>query len=166
MPENKLDFAWLKEIHDASLYQFTKEVVEIYHTFDNHIEFQKEIQTADKALSVLFDILEEKQIFDRERKPYNTWVEVLISAVYLYYAVHNRLKDDSFIELFKIRQNHWDTAERCGMNRQTFDILCQAVEAGNGTTGVPACKPVPGTPTELMALSIFFVEKILPKYEG
>ena len=124
------------------------------------------VQTADKALSVLFDILEEKQIFDRERKPYNTWVEVLISAVYLYYAVHNRLKDDSFIELFKIRQNHWDTAERCGMNRQTFDILCQAVEAGNGTTGVPACKPVPGTPTELMALSIFLVEKILPKYEG
>jgi len=125
-----------------------------------------EFDQAPASKDVLFDILEEKQTFARERKPYNTWVEVLISAVYLYYAVHNRLKDDSFIELFKIRQNHWDTAERCGMNRQTFDILCQAVEAGNGTTGVPACKPVPGTPTELMALSIFLVEKILPKYEG
>lgn len=165
MTESKLDLAWLDEIHDTALYQFTQEVIEAYHESESHDMFQKEMKTADKALSVLFDILEEKQIFDRERKPYNTWIEILISAVYLYYAVHNRDNRDSFIELFRVRQNHCDTAERCGMSNQTFDILCQAIEAGNGTKGVPACKPVPGTPTELMALAIFFVEKILPKYE-
>lgn len=165
MPENILTFAYLEEIHEVPLFNFTRDAIEAYHTFDNHIAFQNEINTADKVLSVLFDILEEKQIFQRDRKPYNTWVEILIAAVYLYYAVHNRLKEDSFIELFKVRQDCGPIAERHNLSAQTFDILCQAIEAGNGTTGVPACKPVPGTPTELMALAIFFVEKILPKYE-
>lgn len=70
------------------------------------------------------------------------------------------------MEFFEIRQNFAVNAEKSGINPATFDVLCQAIEAANGTDGVPNCKPVPGTPTELMSLAIFFEQKILPKYDG
>ena len=164
MPDNTLLFEFLDRIEDPDLLAFVQEVIESKHYFDNHIEFQKQMKSADCALDILFTFLEDKEIFDREQRPYKTWVEILIAAVYLYYAVRNRLDPDSFIELFFVRQNHWETAQRHHISPQTFDVLCQTIEAGNSTHGVPACKPVPGTPTELMAVAILVTDKVLPKY--
>lgn len=165
MPENKLYFTLLDDISDKDLKAYVSTVIENYHTMDNHIEFQKQMTTAEKALDILFTILEEKGIFNRTIKPYKSWIEILISAVYLYYAAKNRNKPESFIELFEIRQNTWQIAQRNHLSMQTFDVLCQTVEAGYGSNGVPACKPTPGTPSELMALSIFIVERILPSLD-
>ena len=165
MPENKLYFNLLDDISDPDLKAYVLSVIENYHSIDNHIEFQKKMTLADKALDILFMILEEKQIFDRKIKPYKAWIEILISAVYLYYAAKNRQRENSFIELFEIRQNTWPMAKKHNISAQTFDVLCQTIEAGYGTSGVPACKPTPGTPSELMALSIFIVENILPKID-
>ena len=164
MPDNTLYFIYLDHISDPVLLQLAKEIIEAQHQFDNHIEFQKQMNTADSALDILFTMLEEKQIFNRNDRPYKTWVEILIAAVYIYYAIRNRLDESSFIELFEVRQRWWTSAERNGMSASAFDVLCQTIEAGNGTHGVPACKPVPGTPTELMSIAILIADKILPKY--
>lgn len=166
MPDNTLFFEFLDRIEDPNLRQLVQDIIESSHQFDNHIEFQKEMNTADTALDILFTMLEDKQIFDRNIRPYKSWIDILIAAVYLYYAVHNRLDPESFVELFSVRQNWWHTAERYGISASAFDVLCQAVEAGKGTSGVPACKPVPGTPTELMSIAILIADKIIPKYAG
>ena len=157
---------YLQDISEDSIKDFTECVLKSYEAIrNNEADFSWRMDHADRAIDILFTILEEKKIFDRERKPYLSWVNILISTTYIFYAVKDRLKPDSFIELFEIRQNFHQNAERYGINPAVFDVLCQAVEAANGTEGVPNCKPVPGTPTELMSLAIFFEQKILPKYE-
>ena len=158
---------YLEDIAEESIRNFTNCVLISYEAIrKNEPDFTWRMDHADRSIDILFTILEEKKIFDRTRKPYFSWVGILISAVYIYFAVKDRLKPDSFIELFEIRQNFVDNATKNGINPQTFDILCQAVEAANGNDGVPNCKPIPGTPTELMALAIFFEQKILPNYDG
>ena len=158
---------YLNEISEENVRNFTNCVLISYEAIrKNEEDFSWRMDHADRSIDILFTILEEKKIFDRTRKPYFSWVNILISAVYIYFAVKDRLKPDSFIELFEVRQNFADNATKNGINPQTFDILCQAIEAANGNDGVPNCKPVPGTPTELMALAIFFEQKILPKYDG
>ena len=57
MPENKLYFTLLDDISDKDLKAYVSTVIENYHTIDNHIEFQKQITTAEKALDILFTIL-------------------------------------------------------------------------------------------------------------
>jgi hypothetical protein len=156
---------FLENISEDNIRSFTECVLKSYDAIrKNEADFTWRMDHADRAIDILFTILEEKKIFDRERKPYLSWVNILISTTYIYYAVKDWLKPYSFMELFEIRQNFSTNAEKCGINPTTFDILCQAIEAANGNDGVPNCKPVPGTPTELMALAIFFEQKILPKY--
>lgn len=158
---------YVKDISEDNIRQFTECVLKTYEALrKNEPDFTWRMEHADRAIDILFTILEEKKIFNRERAPYMSWVNILISATYIYYAVKNRLKPENFIEFFAIRQDFAVNAEKSGINPQTFDILCQAVEAAYGNGGVPNCKPVPGTPTELMALAIFFEEKILPRYDG
>lgn len=158
---------YLEDISEESLQNFTKCVLKSYEAIrNNESDFTWRMDHADRAIDILFTILEEKKIFHRDKKPYLSWVGILISTTYIYYAVKDRLKPDSFIELFEIRQNFAVNAEKSGVNPSTFDVLCQAIEAANGNDGVPNCKPVPGTPTELMSLAIFFEQKILPRYEG
>ncbi len=158
---------YLQDIKEDNIRNFTECVLKSYEAIRKDVaDFTWRMDHADRAIDILFTILEEKKIFDRDKKPYLSWVNILISTVYIYYAVKNRLKPESFIELFDIRQNFAINAEKNGINPQTFDVLCQAIEAANGNEGVPNCKPVPGTPTELMALAIFFEQKILPKYDG
>ena len=157
---------YLDDIAEESIRNFTNCVLISYETIrKSEPDFTWRMDHADRSIDILFTILEEKKIFDRTRKPYFSWVGILISAIYIYFAVKDRLKPDSFIELFEVRQNFMDNATKNGINPQTFDILCQAIEAANGNDGVPNCKPIPGTPTELMALAIFFEQKILPRYE-
>ena len=158
---------YLEDIKEDNIRNFTECVLKSYEAIRKDVaDFTWRMDHADRAIDILFTILEEKKIFDRNKKPYLSWVNILISTVYIYYAIKDRLKPESFIELFDIRQNFAVNAEKNGINPQTFDVLCQAVEAANGNDGVPNCKPVPGTPTELMALAIFFEQKILPKYDG
>ena len=158
---------YLEDIKEDNVRNFTECVLKSYKAIrKSELDFAFRMDHADRAIDILFTILEEKKIFDRTRKPYLSWVNILISTVYIYYAVKDRLKPESFIELFEIRQNFAVNAEKNGVNPQTFDVLCQAIEAANGNDGVPNCKPVPGTPTELMALAIFFEQKILPRYDG
>lgn len=157
---------YLEDINEESIRKFTECVLKTYEAYrKDEPDFTWRMDHADRAIDILFTILEEKKIFQRDRKPYLSWVGILISSVYIYYAVKDRLKPGSFMELFEIRQNFYPNAEKYGMNPSTFDVLCQAIEAANGNEGVPNCKPVPGTPTELMALAIFFEQKILPRYE-
>ena len=157
----------MEDIKEDNVRNFTECVLKSYKAIrKSELDFAFRMDHADRAIDILFTILEEKKIFDRTRKPYLSWVNILISTVYIYYAVKDRLKPESFIELFEIRQNFAVNAEKNGVNPQTFDVLCQAIEAANGNDGVPNCKPVPGTPTELMALAIFFEQKILPRYDG
>ena len=163
---NPLNQIYLNDINEEPIRNFTDCVLKSYDALrKNEADFSWRMDHADRAIDILFTILEEKKIFDRERKPYLSWVNILISTAYIYYAVKDWQKPGSFIELFEIRQNFWQGAEKCGINASTFDILCQAIEAANGNEGVPNCKPVPGTPTELMSLAIFFEQKILPRYE-
>ena len=158
---------YLDDIKEDNIRNFTECVLKSYEAIRKDVaDFTWRMDHADRAIDILFTILEEKKIFDRNKKPYLSWVNILISTVYIYYAIKDRLKPESFIELFDIRQNFAVNAEKNGINPQTFDVLCQAIEAANGNDGVPNCKPVPGTPTELMALAIFFEQKILPKYDG
>ena len=158
---------YLEDIKEDNIRNFTECVLKSYEAIRKDVaDFTWRMDHADRAIDILFTILEEKKIFDRNKKPYLSWVNILISTVYIYYAIKDRLKPESFIELFDIRQNFAVNAEKNGINPQTFDVLCQAIEAANGNDGVPNCKPVPGTPTELMALAIFFEQKILPKYDG
>ena len=158
---------YLEDIKEDNVRNFTECVLKSYKAIrKSELDFAFRMDHADRAIDILFTILEEKKIFDRTRKPYLSWANILISTVYIYYAVKDRLKPESFIELFEIRQNFAVNAEKNGVNPQTFDVLCQAIEAANGNDGVPNCKPVPGTPTELMALAIFFEQKILPRYDG
>lgn len=158
---------YLQDISEDSIRKFTECVLKSYEAIrKSEPDFTWRMDHADRAIEILFTILEEKKIFDRNRKPYLSWVNILISSTYIYYAVKNRLKPNSFMELFEIRQNFSDSAEKNGINPPTFDVLCQAIEAANGNDGVPNCKPVPGTPTELMSLAIFFEQKILPKYDN
>ena len=170
-PNNKiggyeLNKIYLEEINEDSIRKFTECVLISYEALrKNEPDWTWRMDHADRAIDILFTILEEKKIFNRTRRPYLNWVNILISSTYIYYAVKNRLKPGSFMEFFEIRQNFADNAEKAGMNPQTFDVLCQAVEAANGDDGVPNCKPVPGTPTELMSLAIFFEQKILSKYD-
>ena len=157
---------YLNDINEEPIRNFTDCVLKSYDALrKNEADFSWRMDHADRAIDILFTILEEKKIFDRERKPYLSWVNILISTAYIYYAVKDWQKPGSFIELFEIRQNFWQGAEKCGINASTFDILCQAIQAANRNEGVPNCKPVPGTPTELMSLAIFFEQKILPRYE-
>ena len=158
---------YLKDIGDEGLRNLTECVLKTYDTLrKDTADMEWRIEHADRTIDILFSILEEKKIFDRTRKPYLSWVDVLISAVYLYFFVKNRQRPERFIELFEIRQDFEESATKNGVNPQTFDILCQAVEAAGGNSGVPNCKPVPGTPTELMSLAIFMEQNILPKYDG
>lgn len=162
----KLNQIYLEDISEDSIRNFTKCVLKSYDAIrKNEEDFTWRMDHADRAIDILFTVLEEKKIFKRDRKPYLSWVNILISSTYIYYAVKDRLKPYSFVELFEIRQNFSDNAEKNGVNPSTFDVLCQAIEAANGNEGVPNCKPVPGTPTELMALAIFFEQKILPRYD-
>lgn len=156
---------YLEDISEDSIRNFTKCVLKSYKAIrKSELDFAWRMDHADRAIDILFSILEEKKIFDRNKKPYLSWVNILISTIYIYYAVKDRLKPESFIELFEIRQNFAVNAEKNGVNPQTFDVLCQAVEAAYGSNGVPSCKPIPGTPTELMSLAIFFEQKILDSY--
>ena len=158
---------YLEDIGEESLLKLTRCILFSYEgLINNEADFTWRMEHASRSIEILFTILEEKKIFSRNRKPYFSWVNILISAVYIYFAVKNRLRPDNFIELFEIRQNFAEHAERNQVNASTFDVLCQAIEAANGNSGVPNCKPVPGTPTELMALAIFFEQKILPTYDG
>ena len=162
---NEVYEIYLEDISEESVRNFTECVLKSYKAiYKNEPDWTWRIEHANRAIDILFTILEEKKIFHRGRKPYMSWVGILISSTYIYYAVKNRLKPDSFIELFDIRQNFFDKAVKHGMNEATFDVLCQAIEAAYGTNGVPSCKPIPGTPTELMSLAIFFEQKILDQY--
>ena len=124
MPENILTFEYLDRIEDPVLRQLVNDIIESQHQFDNHIEFQKEMETADNALDILFTLLEDKKIFDRDIRPYKSWIDILIAAVYIYYAVRDRLDPESFITLFEVRQRWWHKAERYGVSASTFDVLC------------------------------------------
>lgn len=163
---NILSKIYLEDISEENIRSFTECVLKSYDAIrKNEADFSWRMDHADRAVDILFTILEEKKIFDRERKPYLSWVDILISTTYIYYAIKDWMNPHNFMELFEIRQNFAVNAEKCGINPTTFDVLCQAIEAANGNDGVPNCKPVPGTPTELMSLAIFFEQKILPRYE-
>lgn len=161
-----LNKIYLEDISEDNIRKFTECVLKSYEAIRrNEPDFTWRMEHADRAVDILFTILEEKKIFDRTRKPYLSWVNILISTTYIYYAIKDRLNPHNFLALFEVRQNFADSAEKNGINPTTFDVLCQAIEAANGNDGVPNCKPIPGTPTELMSLAIFFEQKILPKYE-
>jgi hypothetical protein len=115
---------------------------------------EEKLSDANKVTDVMIGMLKKmKQITEHGSQ---TFVEIMIAAA----LVHNLFYDGTASSLFKAREVLLPIAKEVGLPENGCDAIFQAIEAQLGNdTPVPTSKPIPGTPTELFAWSVWFVKE-------
>lgn len=113
-------------------------------------------EIAEKVAEVVYAQLEEKGLISEQAN--QSFVDVVISAALL----HDLFKTEEWIFIFDARRYLTEVAERVGLPESAQNAIFETIEAQLGDkTPIAKLRPQPGTPTELFAYAVWFVNKYL-----
>lgn len=118
-------------------------------------------EVAEKVADVTYKMLEDKELVQEHGN--QTFVDCLIAAALLHdlFKPQGEEKED-WTHIFQARHLLSDYALEVGVPEQVQNGIYEAIEAQLGNqTPVLKCRPLPGTPQEIFANAVWFVNTIL-----
>lgn len=113
-------------------------------------------EVAEKVAEVVYAQLEEKGLINEQAN--QSFVDVIISAALL----HDLFKTEEWVSIFDARRYLTEVAERVELPESAQNAIFESIEAQLGDkTPIAKLRPQPGTPTELFAYAVWFVNKYL-----
>lgn len=118
----------------------------------------KKLKEANDVIDILLGMLKQKNQLNENGM--QSFVEMMVVAG----LVHNVYFDSNFenqwVSLFMLRELHMETAIKNNVPPNAYNAIFQTVEAQLGDkTPIPACLPVPNSPTELFSWAVWFNRK-------
>lgn len=145
-------YAVVDMIKIQQLQDFTISMINTFGTAEK-------LKEANQVGDIVVQMLMNKNLINSHAQ--QSFVDILISAT----MMHNLFYDPSdFTTLFLARKTLTPFCEEAEIPQQVQDALFQTIESQLGEkTPVPLCKPAPNSPTELLALAIWFIKDYKPQ---
>ena len=140
------DLRYINMISENSIYQF---VIESLSRYGNKTKLLKANKVLDNFIAKL---KKKKQI--KEGEIFQIWIQVMIAAALL----HNLFYNGTLHSIFLAREKLTSIAKECMVPENGAGAIFVAIEAQLGDDmPIDGCRPVPGTPNELLVWSIWEV---------